>query len=51
MLSQTKHILTQTVFNFPHAAPLPYELTAISVKVNANKSFYSELIVTILLAI
>jgi hypothetical protein len=29
-----------TAFNFPHAAPLPYELTASSVKVNANKSFY-----------
>ena len=37
MLSQTKHIPTPTAFNqgfnFPHAAPLPYELTASSVKV------------------
>ena len=43
MLTQTKHIPTLTAFNFRHAAPLPYELTASSVKVNANKSCYIQL--------
>jgi hypothetical protein len=32
--------VTVTVFHFPHAAPLPYTLTASSVKSSANKSFY-----------
>ena len=37
---KTKHNLTRIVFHFPHAAPLPYTLTASSVKASANKSFY-----------
>jgi hypothetical protein len=45
MLSQTKH--TPTVFNFPHAAPLPITPTASSVNANANKSFYIQLYSTI----
>ena len=37
-LSQTKHNQTG-VFHFPHAAPIPYTLTASLVKASANKFF------------
>ena len=38
MLSQTKHNPTQTAFHFPHTVPIPYTLTASSVKASANKA-------------
>ena len=41
-LSQTKHSPTRTAFHFPHAAPIPYTLTASSVKASANKGTGSE---------
>jgi hypothetical protein len=44
---QTKHNPTQTAFHTPHAMPLPYMLTASSVKAISNKSFYILTIVTI----
>jgi hypothetical protein len=48
MLSQTKHNPAQIAFHFPHAVPIPYTLTASSVKASANKSVFLYLtIVTI----
>jgi hypothetical protein len=47
MLSQTKHNPTRTAFHFPHTVPIPYTLTASSVKASANKSFLYLTIVTI----
>ena len=38
-ISQTKHNPTQTAFHFSHTVPIPYTLTASSVKASANKSF------------
>ena len=39
MLSQTIYNPTQTAFHFPHTVPIPYTLTASSVKASGNKSF------------